>query len=65
MTPGAMAQLLIILAPLLKEGMIEGGKLITTFRTDLSSEELRTALQASCSATWPELDFARKADVPA
>ncbi|MFZ2948216.1 MAG: hypothetical protein WA003_01910 [Desulfuromonadaceae bacterium] len=57
MTPGAMAQLLIILAPLLKEGIIEGNKLITTFRADLSADELRTALQASCSATWPELDF--------
>lgn len=63
MTPGAIAQLLIILAPLLKEGIVEGGKLITTFRDDLSSDELRTALQASCSATWPELNFSKKPDL--
>lgn len=65
MTPGAIAQLLIVMAPLLQTGVVEGGKLVATFRTDLSSDDLRTALQASCSATWPELDFARKTDVPA
>ena len=63
MTPGAMAQLLIVLAPLLKEGIVEGSKFVATFRTDLSLEDLRAALQASCSATWPELDFSRKPDV--
>jgi hypothetical protein len=57
MTPGAIAQLVIVLAPLLKDAVVEGEKLITTFRDDLSADDLRTALQASCSATWPELDF--------
>ena len=57
MTPGAVAQLAIILAPLLKEAVVEGGKLIATFREDLSAEDQRKALQASLSATWPELTF--------
>lgn len=63
MTPGAICQLLIVLAPILKSGVVEGGKLVATFRDDLSADQLRTSLQASCSASWPELDFTRKPDV--
>ncbi|BCS55180.1 hypothetical protein [Geobacter sp. SVR] len=57
MNPAAIAQLIIVLAPLLQSAVIEGEKLITTFRSDLTAEELRSALQASLSATWPELTF--------
>jgi hypothetical protein len=57
MSPGTIAQLLIILAPILKEGVVEGERLVATFRDDLNADQLRTALMTSLSATWPELNF--------
>jgi hypothetical protein len=64
MSPAAIAQLAIILAPLLQSAVIEGEKLITTFRTDLTAEELQKALQMSLSATWPELGFGHDDGTP-
>lgn len=57
MSPAIIAQLLIVLAPLIKDAVVEGGKLITTFRDDISQEDLNKALELSKSATWPELTF--------
>lgn len=55
-----IAQLAVILAPLAKEIVVEGGKLITTFRENLTQEEINKALEASKSASWPQLDFGIK-----
>ena len=57
MSPALIAQLLIVLAPLIKDAVVEGGKLITTFREDITQEDISKALEASKSATWPELTF--------
>jgi hypothetical protein len=58
MNPAVIAQLVIILAPLIKEAVVEGGKLITTFRDDITQEDINKALEASKSVGWPALDFA-------
>jgi len=52
-----IAQLLIVLAPLIKDAVVEGGKLITTFRDDITQDDLNKALEASKSTSWPVLDF--------
>ena len=57
MSPALIAQLLIVLAPLIKDAVVEGGKLVTTFREDITQEDLNKALEAAKSSTWPELDF--------
>jgi hypothetical protein len=57
MNPALIAQLLIVLAPLIKDAVVEGGKLVTTFRDNISQEDLNKALEASKSLTWPELTF--------
>ncbi len=57
MSPAVIAQLIIMLAPLLKDAVIEGGKLITTFREDITQEDLNKALELSKSAAWPDLAF--------
>lgn len=57
MNAAAIAQLAIILAPLAKEVIVEGGKLITTFRADLTQAEINKALEANKSSTWPDLTF--------
>ncbi len=57
MSPAQIAQLAIILAPLVKDLVVEGGKLIATFRDDLSQDDLNKALELSKSASWPELTF--------
>ena len=59
MNPLMIAQLAVILAPLAKEIVVEGGKLITTFRDNLTQEDLNKALEASKSVSWPELTFAK------
>lgn len=55
-----IAQLAVILAPLAKEIVVEGGKLITTFRENLTQDEINKALEASKSANWPDYDFGIK-----
>lgn len=57
MSPLMIAQLAVILAPLARDIVVEGGKLIATFRDDLSQEDLNKALELSKSSTWPELTF--------
>lgn len=57
MSPAQIAQLAIILAPLVKDLAVEGSKLIATFRTDLTQDDLNKALDLSKSASWPELTF--------
>lgn len=57
MSPAQIAQLAIILAPLVKDLVVEGSKLIATFRDDLSQDDLNKALELSKSTTWPELTF--------
>ena len=59
MSPALIAQLLIVLAPLIKDAVVEGGKLITTFRSDITQDDINKALEASKSITWPALDFAQ------
>ena len=57
MSPAAIAQLVIILAPLAKDIVVEGAKVVATFRENLTQDELNKALEQSRSASWPELDF--------
>lgn len=53
----AIAQLVILLAPLAKDIAVEGGKVIATFKDNISQEDLNKALELSKSASWPELSF--------
>ena len=57
MNAAQIAQLAIILAPLVKDIAVEGSKIIATYRDNISQDELNTALGLSRSASWPELDF--------
>lgn len=57
MNPLVIAQLAVILAPLARDIVVEGGKMIATFRDNISQEDLNKALEASKSVTWPELTF--------
>lgn len=57
MTPLAIAQFLITIAPLVQSAVVEGGKVIATFKDNLSQEDLAKALELSKSANWPELSF--------
>ena len=57
MSPAQIAQLAIILAPLVQDLVVEGTKLVATFKSDLTQEDLNKALELSKSATWPELTF--------
>lgn len=57
LTAAQIAQLAIILAPLAKDLAIEGGKIIATYRDNLTQDDINQALELSKSATWPALDF--------
>lgn len=57
MSPVAFAQLAIILAPIAKEIVIEGNKVITTYRDNLSQADIARALELAKSASWPQLNF--------
>lgn len=57
MSAAAIAQLFIILAPLVKDVWVEGSKIAATFRDDLSQDDINKALEAARSNTWPELTF--------
>ena len=57
MTAAQIAQLAIILAPIVKDLAVEGSKLVATFRDNISQDDLNKALMASKSATWPQLSF--------
>lgn len=61
MNPLMIAQLAVILAPLAQSVVVEGGKVIATFRENLSQSDLNTALELAKSASWPELSFEVKA----
>lgn len=54
-----IAQLAIALAPVAQQIVVEGGKLIATYKATLTSEEMTRALELSKSANWPAIDFAR------
>lgn len=57
MSAAAIAQLIIILAPLAKDVWVEGSKVVATFRDNLTQEDINKALEQSKSNTWPELNF--------
>jgi hypothetical protein len=57
LSPTAIAQLAIILAPMLKDLAIEGGKIIATYRDDVTQDAISRSLELARSAPWPELDF--------
>jgi hypothetical protein len=57
MNAAQIAQLAIILAPIVKDIVVEGSKIIATFREDISQADLDKALELSKSSTWPELGF--------
>ncbi|MDA8428922.1 MAG: hypothetical protein M0T70_06665 [Geobacteraceae bacterium] len=61
MNAAQLAQLAIILAPIVKDIAVEGSKIIATFRDNLSQEDLNKALELSKSAAWPELTFGQSA----
>jgi len=60
MSPAAIAQLAIILAPLVKDLVVEGSKLAATFKEDISQDDLNKALELSKSSSWPDLTFGRQ-----
>lgn len=60
MNPAQIAQLAIILAPIAQEIIVEGGKIVATYRADLSQKQINDALELSKSATWPVLDFGQQ-----
>lgn len=57
MSAAAIAQLIIILAPLMKDVIIDGGKIVATYKADMTQDDINKALEASKSATWPSLTF--------
>ena len=57
MSGAQIAQLAIVLAPLMQNLAIEGGKIIATYRDNVTQEDLNSAIQLSKGATWPEFDF--------
>ena len=57
MNAAQIAQLAIILAPLMKDIAVEGSKIIATYRSDLSQDNINQALELSKSTSWPKLDF--------
>jgi len=58
--PLMIAQLAVILAPLVTNLVVEGGKMVATFRDNISQDDLNKALELSKSANFPELDFGQK-----
>lgn len=57
MNPAQIAQLAIILAPIAKDIVVEGSKIVATYRDNLTQDQINHALELSKSATWPTLDF--------
>jgi len=57
MSAAEITQMFIILAPLVKDAIVEGGKIVATFREDITQEQLIRSLELSRSTTWPELSF--------
>lgn len=64
MTPQAIGQLAIILAPMLQSLAVEGTKTILTYRENVTQEQIDKSLELSKSVTWPELTFGLKPLVP-
>lgn len=60
MNAAQIAQLAIILAPIVKDIAVEGTKIIATYRDNLTQDDLNKALGLSKSSAWPELDFGQK-----
>lgn len=54
-----VAQLAIVLAPVARDILVEGSKLVVTLRENLTHEEILQSLELSKSANWPQLDFGR------
>jgi hypothetical protein len=52
-----IAQLAIILSPIVKEFWVEGNKVFATFKENLTQDDINKALELSKSTTWPELTF--------
>lgn len=57
MTAAQIAQLAIVLAPIAKDIVVEGSKIITTYRSDLTQDQINQSLELSRSTDWPALDF--------
>lgn len=62
MSPAQIAQLAIILAPIARDIAVEGGKIIATFREDLTQDQIRKTIELSMSASWPDLTFGIKGE---
>ncbi len=60
MNAAQIAQLAIILAPIARDIIVEGSKVIATYREDVTQEQINQALELSKSVTWPDLDFGLK-----
>jgi hypothetical protein len=56
-TAAEIAQLAIIMAPIVKDFTIEGGKIIATYRDNVTQGDLNQALELSKSTSWPQLTF--------
>lgn len=60
MTLAQATQLAVILAPIAQTVVVEGGKVIATMKDQITQEDLNRALEASKSASWPELTFGQE-----
>lgn len=56
-TAAQIAQLLIILAPIAEKVTVEGARIYTEFKTNLTQKQINEALELSRSTNWPELSF--------
>lgn len=61
MTAAQIAQLAIVLAPIARDVVVEGTKVIATYRSDLTQDQINQSLELSRSANWPELHFGQPA----
>lgn len=57
MNAAQIAPLAIILAPIARDIVVEGSKVIATYREDVTQAQINQALELSKSASWPVLDF--------
>ncbi len=57
MNAAQIAQLAIILAPIAEQIIVEGDKIITTYRSNMQQSDIDKALELSRSANWPQLTF--------
>lgn len=57
MNGAEIATLAQVLAPIVKDLVIEGVKITATFKQDMTTAQMQQSLELSTSANWPQLTF--------